>query len=177
MLSLLTLGQIPQQNTDILNVIEKPAIVQPVEPSLEEKIATNYYKCNTDTQWIWAQDATCHDKQPTTNTKPATEPVRGSQGNTYEYGQCTWWVKEWKPSVGNWGNANEWAVNARADGWVVTSVPQIGAVAQTGAGRWGHVALVIGINGDSVIIKEGNYDFNGSVRTRSASISEFTYIY
>jgi surface antigen len=105
-------------------------------------------------------------------------PPRPTTANTYEINQCTWWVKQWKPNVPNtWGDAKEWESRARQDGWTVSNTPVVGAVAQTSKGRWGHVALVIGVDGDSVTIREGNYDYNGSVRTASVPVSKYIYIH
>lgn len=111
--------------------------------------------------------------------KAVTAAPRGSGGtNTYEPLQCTWWVKQWKPDVPNsWGNANEWDDNALADGWTVSDVPVVGAVAQSDRGGFGHVALVIGVSGSEVTIREGNYDYNGSVRTKTVTASMYTYLY
>ena len=92
------LGQ-PKIDTSTLTLIEKPAIVEQVkEPTLEEKIKTNFYKCNTDIQWIRADNAQCLDKQEvvqvtTQSEKPVRTPQNGSVGlNGYELGQCTGWV-------------------------------------------------------------------------------------
>ena len=163
-------------NTDFLK--PKPAIVQQVELTVEQKIATNYYKCNTDIQWIRADNAECLDKEPQYVQKPATAPINSSQGNSYEYGQCTYWVKQWMPSLpNNLGNANNWGYALQQMGWKVSSNPQINAIAWSTRGYYGHVALVIGIQEDGVLIREGNYDFNGSVRTVVVPVGEYQYIY
>lgn len=99
------------------------------------------------------------------------------QGNGYEYKSCTWWVKQWKPTVGNWGDAQSWGYAAKAEGWTISSVPVVGAIAWTTKGDYGHVGLVIGIDDDSIVLQEGNYDWNGSVRTTSVPISTYKYIY
>lgn len=109
--------------------------------------------------------------------KAVTAAPRAPQSNSYELYSCTWWVKHWKPSVGNWGNANNWGYAAQAQGWTVSSTPVAGAVAWSTRGYYGHVALVLEVNGDSVVIQEGNYDFNGSVRTVSVPTSSYQYIY
>lgn len=157
-----------------------PAIVKPVELSLEEKIKQNFYKCDTLTQWIRADNAQCLAKQvntPVAAEKPS-EPIKNSsQSNLYELYSCTWWVKHWKPSVGNWGNANQWGYSAQAEGWTVSSTPVAGAVAWSTRGQYGHVAYVLEVNSDSVVIQEGNYDYQGSVRTIKVPVSQYRYIY
>lgn len=105
--------------------------------------------------------------------------VSYSPGNSYAPLNCTWGVKNWKPSVPNFlGNANEWAAKARAMGVPVNSTPSVGSVAQTTVGGYGHVALTIGVNGDMVTIKEMNGAGGlGSVSVRAVHKSEFIYIH
>jgi len=99
-------------------------------------------------------------------------------GNSYTPGNCTWGVKNWRPSVPNfWGNANQWDDSARASGIAVDSNPVIGAVAQTDAGWAGHVALVIAVSGSDVTIKEMNYGGLYNVNERTVDSSEFVYIH
>lgn len=115
--------------------------------------------------------------------KAPERPVISSQrvsstANSYDYRSCTWWVKHWRPSVGNnWGNANNWGYAAQSQGWTVSNIPVVGAVAWSTAGYYGHVALVLELRGDAVLIQEGNYDFNGSVRTIEVPTSTYRYIY
>lgn len=72
-------------------------------------------------------------------------------GNTYAWGNCTWWsyaMRSWagSPIPTSWGNANTWDDNARRDGYVVNNMPAVGAIFQTDSGEYGHVAYVIKIN-------------------------------
>lgn len=179
MFNLLTGTSVPQQ--DVINIINKPVVVQRVEEkelTLDQKIKSNFYKCNTDIQWIRADNAQCLDKQPTVAQKPVKTAVRASNGgNGYEYLSCTWWVKQWKPEVGNWGDAKNWGYAAQAEGWSVSDVPVVGAVAWSTRGEYGHVGLVVGVDGSNIILQEGNYDWNGSIRTVSVSTGVYKYIY
>ncbi|MGQ2283460.1 CHAP domain-containing protein [Leuconostoc pseudomesenteroides] len=84
--------------------------------------------------------------------------------NTYPYGYCTYGVKEMASWIGNnWGNASEWANSARKAGYVVNSTPEVGSVVvfQNGQGGAnspaGHTALVIGVNGNSITVREMNF--------------------
>jgi surface antigen len=67
-------------------------------------------------------------------------------------------------SGGHWGNAYEWAGNARRLGYPVDTAPRVGAIAHWGAGeagggRWGHVAYVLAVRGDgSVVVEDYNFD-------------------
>ena len=69
------------------------------------------------------------------------------EGNTYAWGNCTYWVfamRLWagSPIPTTWGNANTWDDRASADGYIVNRMPAAGAVFQTDEGQWGHVAYV-----------------------------------
>jgi surface antigen len=185
---LLTNGvSIPHQQA-IITLIEKPpAIVQQVKPELtvEEKIKLNYYKCDTNIQYIRADNATCLAKPvqtPQTTTK-AQKPVKSSQnssvsvnGNSYQPGQCVWYVKNLKPEIPNgWGNASNWLYAAQADGWATGTEPRVGAVGWTS----GHVVFITGVNSDGTV----NYtDMNGNwipyeVGSGTVSASKYQYIY
>lgn len=72
-------------------------------------------------------------------------------GDTYEWGNCTYWafaMRLWAgyPIPTTWGNANTWDDNAINDGYEVNHIPAVGAVFQTDAGYWGHVAYVMAVN-------------------------------
>jgi len=84
-------------------------------------------------------------------------PVYGSNG--YDYGYCTYYAAARSGAPGNWGNANTWAYYAALSGWTVSSVPRVGAIAQTSAGYLGHVAIVEAVSGDGTQIKYS--DMNG----------------
>lgn len=100
-----------------------------------------------------------------------------SNANSYSRGYCTWFVASKRAVPSGWGNARNWLSNARASGFGTGSVPQVGAIAWTGAGSMGHVGLVTGVNGSQVTITEMNYAGFGVVSTRVASASSFMYIY
>lgn len=68
-------------------------------------------------------------------------------GNTYEWGNCTYWVysmRYWadKPIPTTWGNANTWDDRAINDGYKVNQTPAVDSIMQSDKGRWGHVAFV-----------------------------------
>lgn len=108
---------------------------------------------------------------------PAPFDPIGTHPNDYPPGQCTYGVASMKGDIPDWGNANNWASAARAAGYTVSATPILGAVAQTGRGSYGHVAVVTAITADGPMITEMNYDYNGGVRTRLAAPGEFVYIY
>lgn len=171
-------------NTTVQRMFDKntslsdPDIIMPdqelIIPLPDEALATR--PLPTESPVIQPQNGSGGVSQP----RPQAIVRRGSvAGNTYSPGSCTWGVKSWKPEVGgNWGNANQWKYNAQRDGWTVSSTPVVGAVAWTGRGSYGHVALVVAVSGNSVTIREMNYDWVPyHERTRTTTASEFTYLY
>lgn len=86
------------------------------------------------------------------------------------------WHQLGHPMV-NWGNANTWDNNARAAGYSVNGSPSVGALAQTDAGPFGHIAVVEAIQGGNVIVSEMNYDDAGHFRYGSYPASYFQYIH
>lgn len=120
-----------------------------------------------------------------------------SSANTYSWGQCTWYVKSVAGWAGNnWGNGQDWANSARQAGYTVNSTPSVGSIAvfaggQTvhgvGAGAYdwvaapgfGHVAYVVGVNGNSVTIQQGGTGFSnpGGPNTQTVSASGVQFIH
>jgi surface antigen len=90
---------------------------------------------------------------------PGWAPTYGSNG--YDYGYCTWYVASVIAVPSNWGNAATWSYYAAQSGWNVSSVPVVGAIAQTpyAAGGEGHVAIVDAVSADGTQIKYS--DMNG----------------
>lgn len=100
--------------------------------------------------------------------------------NTYDYGYCTWYVKNRRgASIPNsLGNANTWYSRAAGMGMAVGSVPKPGAVGTTTRGALGHVVYVESVNADgSANISEMNAPTWGAVTYRTAAAGEFLYIY
>ena len=69
-----------------------------------------------------------------------SSPIYGYNG--YDPGWCTWYAASRVSVPINWGNANTWDDGARRSGWTVSSVPVVGAIAQTNVGWAGHVGIV-----------------------------------
>jgi surface antigen len=97
--------------------------------------------------------------------------------DTYEWGQCTWFVASRRGVPNHWGNANQWAYNASREGWSVTNQPIVGAIAQTNAGYWGHVAYVVGVGNGRVTVQEMNVYGVGVMDTQDYPTGYFTYLY
>jgi hypothetical protein len=101
----------------------------------------------------------------------------GSYANPYEWGNCTWYVASRLNVPANLGNANTWAARALADGYSL-GPPIVGAVAQSTAGPYGHVALVVAVGPGTVTVDEMNVLGLGQVDERSYPAGYFNnYIY
>lgn len=107
-----------------------------------------------------------------------TTPLANNLSNLYAYGNCTAYVASKLPVPDNWGDAYNWGVAAQTQGYTVSDVPVVGAIAwNTTDSYLGHVALVVGVEGDQVTISEMNYAGLGVVDTRIANPGEFRFIY
>jgi surface antigen len=75
-------------------------------------------------------------------------------GNGYYYGYCTYYAATRVRVPSNWGNANTWDDYARLSGWIVSSTPVAGAVAQSDAmSSLGHVAYVEEVSADGLMMR------------------------
>jgi surface antigen len=180
MIELLLTGASPLPNNQLIEIVKEPiAIVEQVkELSLEEKIASNYYQCDESVEWIRADTAECLAKRVVTarTTRNVTVGARnkssGASSDWYAYGYCTWYVAGRRP-VGQWNDASAWKSQAKADGWTVSAIPVVGAIAW----QSGHVAYVESINGSNVTVSEMNYKGWNIISSRTVPASTFTYIY
>ena len=111
-------------------------------------------------------------------------------GNTYPWGQCTWYVKSVAPWAGNgWGNGAQWGSSAAAAGFTVNHTPAAGSIivfaaGQSVGGQWtadgsyGHVAYVQSVSGDSVTISQGGMGFSSPTGPNTQTISgASSYVY
>ncbi|KAI9902313.1 hypothetical protein N3K66_001665 [Trichothecium roseum] len=77
----------------------------------------------------------------------------------------------------HWGNANSWDDAAKATGVTVNGTPKVGAIAQSNAGSYGHVAWVSAVSGGSVTVEEYNYATSEGYGKRTVSKGTFNYIH
>jgi surface antigen len=77
----------------------------------------------------------------------------------------------------HWGNAGHWNEAAAQLGYLVDDVPAVGAVAQTDAGRVGHVAWVSAVGDGTVTIEEYNFGVAGGYDVRTVPTSSFHYLH
>lgn len=114
---------------------------------------------------------------PVIPAQTASQPFYGVfPGNLYDPGQCTWYVKNRKPSLPNdLGDASNWLFSAQARGMATGTTPRIGAVGWTS----GHVVFVESVNDDGTVNVS---DMNGryipyEIGHWTYPASKYVYIY
>lgn len=146
------------------------------------------YPLRTNTTTSVTNPTPSQPARPTTNL---TSPHGRSdyQPNYYTVGECTWGAKELAKWANNtWGNAYQWADNARIDGFTVGDIPVVGAIivwAPRPGFSNGHVGVVTHVaNNSSIKILESNFngiriiqDYRGYFNPRNAESGVFKYIY
>jgi surface antigen len=105
---------------------------------------------------------------PTSSYQAYTTQAGAGSGHRFPYGYCTWYVAQRK-YVPWGGNAGAWLANARASGKATGQTPKAGAIMVSGESRWGHVAVVESVKGNSFTISEMNYAGFGKKSTRTLS--------
>ncbi|MSD83924.1 CHAP domain-containing protein [Lactobacillus curvatus] len=116
-----------------------------------------------------------------------------SAGNSYAWGQCTWYVKSVAPWAGNnWGNGAQWGASAAAAGFRVDHTPAAGAIVSFAGGQmvgswaadgtYGHVAYVQSYDAaaGTITITQGGMGFSNPAGPNTQTISNagaFTYIH
>ena len=99
-------------------------------------------------------------------------------GNTYDWGNCTWYVASRRNVPSNWGNAKNWFAGAQAAGWATGYSPRAGAIGVSFNGWAGHVVYVESVNNDgSINVSEMNVNGLGVKDYSTYSASSFVYIY
>lgn len=103
-------------------------------------------------------------------------------GNSYAWGNCTYWayaMRLWAgaPIPTTWGNANTWDDRAVADDYIVNHTPAPGAIFQTDAGKFGHVAYVKTVNSTTGewTISEMNYKGLNIISSRTLTKDSAIY--
>lgn len=159
-------------NPDIINVGDNVRI-----PNGEEVLPDRFGTLAAAAPVSYEAPAQLYAASGTRSYASSARPTYASSaGNTYARGYCTWYAKERRPDLPNMlGNGGQWVGNAAARGYATGSAPRAGAIAEMP----GHVAYVESVNGDgSIVISDMNGPQGfGVVGTRTASASQFRYIY
>lgn len=169
------------ENADRILVGDKVVIPTPTEV-VPERVAPVQAPTQAPVTPVGAPQAVSAPKSyaaPIVLPEVFTAPVQSYGGpNTYTAGQCTWHVKNLKPSLpNNLGNASDWYYTAKAQGLAVGTTPQAGAAAPRKYGN--HVVYVQAVNGDGTItVSEMNYNWTPyQSRTTVKPASDYYYIY
>ncbi|NJH97132.1 COG3942 and LysM peptidoglycan-binding domain-containing protein [Staphylococcus agnetis] len=85
-----------------------------------------------------------------------------SSQNLYLQGQCTYYAFQRRMELGrpihnHWGDAKHWYAHARAQGYHVSTSPQLGAIMVSQEGPFGHVAIVEAIKSNAIVVSEMNW--------------------
>ncbi|MCK9273142.1 LysM peptidoglycan-binding domain-containing protein [Candidatus Gracilibacteria bacterium] len=128
-------------------------------------------------------------KKDTKKQTPKTQLKSGysikytGKGNKFAWGNCTYFVANHK-NVTWRGNAGQWIQNAKAAGVPTGSEAAPGAIISfRGSGYnpyYGHVGLVVGVEGNDVIVKDMNYRRLNEVTVRRINKNDSSikgYIY
>lgn len=125
------------------------------------------------------------------NKDSGTGVTSNSAGNSYPWGQCTWYVKAVAPWSGNnWGNGAQWGASAAAEGFTVNHTPAVGSIVVVSAGQsfggwsadcqYGHVAYVVAASGDTIVVHQGGMGFSSPAGPNTQTISgasSYSYIH
>ena len=162
-------------------------------------------------QKIFIKNGTLPEKERPEYVAPVIRPATRTYNYTYTYlgdtserqniqvigynyyggGQCVGYAVWYRnvsglstlaPVSATWGNARNWANAARSAGFRVDRTPEVHAVFQTPSGWYGHVGIVVGINGDgSIEVQEANYNYRPGRITRAtipaSAVGNFWYIH
>lgn len=96
---------------------------------------------------------------------------KAGTGHRFPFGWCTWYVAQ-KRYVPWGGNAGTWLYHAKSMGYKTGRAPAVGSIMVTTEDRrYGHVALVEKVSGDTITVSEMNYVKWGKVSRRTLSAS------
>lgn len=62
-----------------------------------------------------------------------------------------------------WGNAKNWDDRARAASIPVYNTPEVGDIAVSNKGTWGHVMYVEAVSGDRIYVSQYNAQLDGEL--------------
>lgn len=98
----------------------------------------------------------------------SANPPAGPWPNRFYTGECTWWVADhvYIPWL---GNAIQWWAAAQPY-YPEGQTPKVGAIMVSDESAYGHVAIVIGVSGNTFTVSEMNYDAWDQVDQRTITM-------
>lgn len=153
------------------------ASIQPLAKTAKAKAKIATPQPSTPTSPVAAPPNPVAASVPAVPAPSPAKPYNYNQNNHYAYGNCTYYVANRRDVPSNWGNARNWLAGAKRAGFSTGATPQVGAIAWTSAGYYGHVAIVEEVAGNSVRVSEMNYLGYNRISTRWVAASAFQYIY
>lgn len=164
-----TVSEPPIFNEHGAVVIENNAIVGSVQT------AEIVFKQWEEEQKRAAKPKAVHIPKKTSNQVQAAvaEVTLTKVPNKFAKGNCTFYVADKLQGKVTWrGNANRWAANAKAQGYLVDKNPAVGAILVTNESRAGHVAYIEAVSGTIITFTEWNYAGLYKKTTRTMDISD-----
>lgn len=162
------------------------AAAAPVEVKAKDSklaLATTKTKDTKDAKKAGAAAGASKKKVTGSPAKAAYAVEYTGNGKGFAWGNCTYYVANHKKVTWR-GNANQWLKNAAAAGVPTGSSPASGAIISfSGRGYnsyYGHVGIVVDVDGDDLIIKDMNYRRLNEVTVRRIPKDDSTirgYIY
>ena len=132
-------------------------------------VAPTYAKSTSTSSSGWGYSFAAAAQSQYVNTAWRYKLTPKPKYHTFYWGNCTWYVAKYK-SVNWWGNANAWLRNARAKGHPTGNTPTLWSIVVFNwrgyNPRYGHVAIVMDIKSDHLIVSDMNYRRLGEVTTR-----------
>lgn len=158
-------------NPDVIDVNQIVRI-----PTADEQLPDRFGTFESSSTPVAAAAASAYAAPSVSRQSAVPANYAANSGNSYAWGNCTWYVYNRKPNIGSfWGNGGYgWIAAAQSSGFATGSAPAAGAIAVES----GHVAYVESVSGGYVNISEMNYAGGiGVVHYRTVPASAFSYIY
>jgi surface antigen len=102
-------------------------------------------------------------------------PISGSIAGNHKFapGYCTDYVARKVPGITWGGDAKHWIAGAKRVGATVNMNPTVGSILVTNENsRYGHVAVIVAVDGNSFTIKEWNYAGRYKETTRNFTLGD-----
>lgn len=186
--------EIPGATSDATSEVASSAVADTTVASsaVASSAVADSTVASTDTTSAAPADSSSDQQTPAPATPGSTHVSADSAGNRYDWGQCTWYVKNVASWAGNrWGNGNQWGASAAAEGFTVNNTPAAGTIVSFAGGQsvggwtadasYGHVAYVQSYNAanNTITISQGGLGYGNPAGPNYQTISAagLTYIH